>query len=484
MAASKTKASPPANRPASKVVDDSIFDERSVVFADAAGIDIGSEKHYVSVAEDRASPAVRTFGCFTTDINEMADWLTQCNIHHVVLESTGVYWIPTYQILTDRGFDVRLVDAHHAKNVPGRKTDVWDARWLRKLHTFGLLQGCFMPPKEVEEIRACWRHRANLLQSLSQHTLRMQKCLDQMNLHLHKVISDTTGVTGLRIIRAIVAGERDPATLASLRMEGVKHTEETFIKALTGNYQPEYIFILKQELACYDFFRSQIKECDQQLQECLAAVETRTPPTPPNAPARTDLGAEEAPKPRRVRPSKNAPEFDLHSELVRIAGVDITKIDGVSTMTFQTVLSECGPDLQSRFATEKHFGSWMGLSPNHQITGGRIHKRRTRKVKNRVAQALRVAASTLHHSKSALGAYYRRLQARVGAPKAITATGYKIARLIWRMFTYGTDYVDEGQAAYEKKVQERSLKALVKRATAMGYTLISSDTGEVLAPAA
>lgn len=464
-------------------VDDSIFDSKSVVYQDAAGIDIGSEAHYVSVPEDRAEPSVRTFGCFTTDIEAMAAWLTECRIQHVVMESTGVYWIPTYQILTDAGFHVRLVDARHAKNVPGRKTDVWDCKWLRKLHTFGLLQSCFLPPVEVEEMRGYWRHRATLLASASQYTLRMQKSLALMNVQLHTVLSDTTGVTGQRIIRAILAGERDPSKLAAYRHKGCKHSYETYVKALTGNYQPEHVFTLKQSLACFDFFQQQIAECDLQLQGCLATVEDREPPTPPEEPPAGSTTEAQSGKSRRERTSKNAPKFDLRIELIRIAGVDLTEIDGINTMTFQTIISECGPNLKSYFSTEKHFGSWLGLCPSNEITGGKVRKRRTRKVQNRVAQSLRVAAGTLHHSKSALGAFYRRLHGRVGAPKAITATAYKLARLVWRMLTYGKAYVDIGQAAYEKQTEERALKALTNRATSLGYSLVCKETGEILTSA-
>ena len=303
-----------------------------------------------------------------------------------------------------------------------------------------------------------------------------------MNVQLHKILSDTTGVTGLRILRAIAAGEHDPAKLAAYRHENVKHSEETYIKALTGNYRPEHLFTLKQSLACYDFFQQQIAECDQQLQECLAAVEDREPPSSVEPPA-AEAPQEEQSKTRPARPSKNAPRFDLRTELVRIAGVDLTEIDGISTMTFQTVLSECGANLKASFPSEKHFGSWMGLCPNNQITGGKVRKRRTRTVTNRVAQALRIAAGTLHHSKSALGAYYRRLHARIGAPKAITATAYKLARLVWRMLTYGKAYVDIGQAAYEKKTNERALKGLISRAASLGYSIVSHETGELLTPA-
>ena len=467
--------------PAQKKVDERIFETLSVLHLDAAGIDIGAETHYVSVPEDRADPPVRTFGCFTPDLVAMAAWLKECRITHVVMESTGVYWMPAYQILTEAGFDVRLVDAHHAKNVPGRKSDVWDCRWLRKLHTFGLLQGCFLPPQQISQMRTYWRHRATLVSSAAEQILRMHKSLEQMNIQLHKVLSDTTGVTGMLILREIVAGERNPKKLARHRQQGVKHSEETFIKALSGDYQPEHLFTLQQALACYDFLQQQLKECDQQLQQCLAAIQDKEGPKPPASSA----ASSEAPKPDNSLTNpvgyrrKNQPHFDLHSELVRIAGVDLEEIDGISTLTFQTIISETGTNL-SAFPSEKRFGSWLGLCPNHRITGGKVRSRRSRKVQNRVAQALRVAAQSLHHSQSALGAYYRRMRARLGAPKAITATAYKLARLVWRMMTYGKSYVDVGVAAYEKQTEERTLKALVKRANSLGYSLVATHTGEVL----
>jgi len=479
---SKKPVNPPGRKaPASKKLDDSLFETFEALHPNAAGIDIGAETPYVSVPEDRADPSVRTFGCFTPDLQAMAAWLKECRITHVVMESTGVYWMPAYQILTEAGFDVRLVDARHAKNVPGRKTDVWDARWLRKLHTFGLLSGCFLPPQEISELRTYWRHRATLVASAAEQILRMHKSLERMNLQLHKVLSDTTGVTGMRILREIVAGERDPSKLARHRQQGVKHSEETFIKALSGDYQPEHLFTLQQSLACYDFFQQQWKECDQQLQVCLAAMQDKEPPAPPSS----DGSAPQEGKPDNSLANpvlyrrKNQPHFDLHSELVRIAGVDLEEIDGISTLTFQTIISEIGTDL-SAFPSEKRFGSWLGLCPNHRITGGKVRSRRTRKVQNRVAQALRIAAQSLHHSKSALGAYYRRLHARLGAPKAITATAYKLARIVWRMMTYGKAYVDVGVAAYEKKIQERTLNALAKRASSLGYALVAVGTGEMV----
>jgi transposase len=482
-----TRTQKPPNRqgskaPGPKKLDDSLFETLPALHLNAAGIDIGAETHYVSVPDDRADPSVRTFGCFTPDLQAMAAWLKECRITHVVMESTGVYWMPAYQILTEAGLDVRLVDARHAKNVPGRKTDVWDCRWLRKLHTFGLLSGCFLPPQEITKVRTYWRHRATLVASASEQILRMHKSLEMMNLQLHKVLSDTTGVTGMLIIREIVAGERDPRKLARHRQMGVKHSEETFIKALSGDYQPEHLFTLQQSLACYDFFQQQLAECDQQLRQCLATIQDKEPPKPPSSGG----AAPPQSKSERSRSAgcsyrrKNQPYFDLHSELMRIAGVDLEEIDGISTLTFQTIISEIGTDFGA-FPSEKRFGSWLGLCPNNRITGGKVRSRRSRKVQNRVAQALRVGAQSLHHSQSALGAYYRRQRARLGAPKAITATAYKLARLVWRMMTYGQAYVDVGQAAYEKKTEERTLTALAKRASSLGFALVAVGTGEMVA---
>jgi transposase len=451
-------------------VTDQIFEKLDIIHPDSAGIDIGSETHYVAVPEGRANPSVRTFGCFTPDLEEMAAWLKDCRITNVVMESTGVYWIPAYQILSARGLDVQLVDARHSRNVPGRKTDVWDCRWLRKLHTFGLLRGCFIPSPDVREIRTYWRHRANLVESCSQQTQRMHKALEQMNLQLHKALSDVTGVTGMRILRAIVAGERDAHKLAAMCDRRVKATQETVVKALTGNYLTEHLFTLKQALDTYDFLHQQMQECDVQIKQCMARFEDKNngggePPSPPEE--------------KRIARRKNEPYLDLKSELTRIFGVDLTGINGISTMTAMVVLSECGPDL-SAFPSEAHFSSWLALCPNQQITGGKVRKSRTRNVNNRAADALRVAAQSLHHSDSALGAYLRRMAARHGMPKAITATAHKLARLIYFMVTRGLEFVQQSQTEYENQYRDRQLHSLQKRARTMGFTLVDMATGAVV----
>jgi transposase len=436
----------------------------------AAGIDIGSEEHYVAVPEDRDEEAVRCFKCFTPDLHEMARWLKHCGIETVAMESTGVYWIPVFQILEHYGLEVKLVDACRVKNVPGRKTDVLDCQWLQQLHTYGLLAGAFIPDKEISILRGYWRHRAGLVQSCSKQIQLMQKALIQMNLHLHKALSDITGVTGMAIIRAIVQGERDPKCLARMRQRGVKSSEKTIADALTGNWREEQLFILAQSLELYDIYQQKIAQCDLQVDQYMATLEAKADPK------------ELASKPKKrskTKRRKNEPHFDLRASLYRMTGVDLTLIDGIDAMTAQTIISECGFDM-SRFPTAKHFASWLGLCPNNRKTGGKVFKTKTRNVRNRAADALRLAAQSLHSSKSALGAFLRRLRTRLGAPKAITAAAHKLAILVYRMLKYGEDYVDKGQWYYEEKYRHRVVNNIKQRAKTMGYALVSLETGEVV----
>ena len=457
-------------------IDEHYFDNMDVVHRDVAGIDIGSEEHYVAIPEDRDPMPVRKFSCFTPDLNAMADWLAEHQVRYVVMESTGVYWIPTYQILSSRGFDVKLVDARHAKNVPGRKTDVWDCRWLRKLHTFGLLSGCFMPPPEIGPLRSYWRWRSGLVEACAQQIQLMQKALEQMNVQLHKVLSDVSGATGMRMLRAIAKGEHDPVTLARMKHPQVKKSDEEIAKALTGDYRPEHLFTLKQALETYDFYQRQILECDQQVQQYMARLDRKDKDDDSEG---TD--SESTPKQNRTSGyrRKNQPNFDAQGELKRITGVDLTRITGINETTAQTVISEIGTDV-SAFPTHKHFTSWMCLCPNHRITGGRVRSRKTRRSQNRVAHALRLAAQSLHNSKSALGAFFRRIKSRHGTPKAITATAHKLARLIYAMLKHGQEFVEQGQDAYEQQYKERTVKALQKQAATMGYSLIESATGALV----
>lgn len=434
----------------------------------AAGIDIGSTKHYVAVPAGLDKEPVRNFGCFTPDLHQMARWLRRCGIETVAMESTGVYWVPVYEVLERYGLDVKLVDARHVKNVPGRKTDVLDCQWIQQLHSFGLLFGAFIPEEGMGVLRSYWRQRAALVESCSKQIHLMHKALEQMNLQLHKVLSDVTGVTGMKIIRAIIAGEHDPVILACMRNSQVKSSEETIAKALTGEYREEHLFALKQALELYDVYQEKIAECDRQIEQHMQTFEAK------GNPEQIDSN----PGDKRKR-RKNEPFFDLGAQLCRITGVNLTRIDGIDVTTAQTIITECGIDM-SQFPTEKHFASWLGLCPNNRVTGGKVKRTKTKKVSNRAAQALRLAAHSLHSSKSALGAYYRRMRQRLGAPKAITATAHKLACRIYRVLKFGEEYVDEGQERYEQHYQARVLKNLKSRAQSMGFTLVSIQTGETV----
>jgi transposase len=440
--------------------------ELLVVNPNAAGIDLGADYHWVSVPEGRDALSLRRFACFTADLYELANWLKQCGIETVAMESTGVYWIPVFQILETQGFEVKLVNARHVQTVPGRKSDVLDCQWLRQLHSYGLLSGSFRPDDQICVLRSYIRQRDTLVKSAATHIQRMQKALTQMNVQLHRVISDISGTTGLAILRAIVAGERDLTKLAALKDCRIHATGEEIAAALTGDYRSELVFILAQELQLYDIFQVQIAACDQQIEQCLSQftdqVDVEQFPLPPT-------------KRRGKKQPGNAPNFDLRTHLYRISGVDFTQVDGLGVLTVLTLLSELGLDA-SRFPSAKHFASWLGLSPGSRITGGKRKSSKTRQVANRVATALRMAAQTLGRSHSALGAFYRRMQARMGAPKAITATAHKLARIFYQLWTSGQSYVDPGMAADEQKYQEQRVKNLKKKALDLGFDLVPKSS--------
>lgn len=428
----------------------------------AAGIDIGSEFHWVSVPKDRASECVRRFDCYTADLYALADWLAECKVETVAMESTGVYWIALFQILETRGFEVKLVNAHHVKTLPGRKTDILDCQWLQQLHSYGLLSGSFRPEDQICVLRSYIRHRDSLIKSACVHIQRMQKALTQMNVQLHKVVSDITGTTGMAIIRAIVAGERNPQVLAAKRHHRTKRPEAEIAAALNGDYRSEHIFVLQQELQLYDVYQAQIAACDHQIQECLAQFGDKV-----------NLNESPLPQPKhpRHKPQGNQPAFDLRTHLYRISGVDFTAIDGLGILTVQTIISEVGLD-PSRFPTVKHFTSWLGLCPCNRITGGKVKSSQTRLVVNPAANAFRMAAQTAGKSNSALGAFYRRLRSRLGTPKAITATAHKLARIFYRLWTSGGDYQDPGMDYYQQRYQERVINNLHKKAIALGFELV------------
>ena len=427
----------------------------------AACIDIGSEEHFVAVPEDRDEQPVRKFRCFTADLHALAQWLKACRIDTVAMESTGVYWIPLFQILETYGFEVKLVNARHVKNVPGRKTDVLDCQWLQRLHTYGLLSGSFRPEDQVCVLRSYWRHRDNLVRYASAHIQHMQKALTEMNIQLHKVITEITGVTGMRIIRAIVAGERNPLVLAGMKDRRIMSSTQDIVKSLEGDYRHEHLFALKQAIELYDFYHRQIEACDRQIEACLfqfdSKVDIETNPAPPS-------------KMGNRKPRRNEPQVDLHTQLYRITGVDFTRIDGLDVSSVQTIITEVGLNPGS-FPTDKHFASWLGLCPDNRITGGKVKSSKTRKVVNRAADAFRLAAQALHRSSSALGAYYRRMRAKLGAPKAITATAHKLSRIFYHLWKNGESYLDPGADYYEQRYKERVLKNIKAKAKQLGYAI-------------
>jgi transposase len=428
----------------------------------AAGIDLGADFHWVSVPAERDADCVRRFGCLTADLYAMATWLKTCGITTVAMEATGVYWVPVFQILETQGFEVKLVNARHVKTVPGRKSDVLDCQWLQQLHSYGLLAGSFRPDDAICVLRSYMRHRDSLIQQASGHIQRMQKALTQMNVQLHRVISDISGTTGLAIIRAIIAGERDLHKLAALRDFRIQASPDRIAAALQGDYRAELIFILQQELQLYEVYQNQIVACDAEIEQYLQQFEDQIDPTTtPLPPA----------KRRGKKQPGNAPQFDLRSHLYRITGVDFTQVNGFGALTVLTILSEVGLD-PSRFPSAKHFASWLGLCPGSRITGGKSKSAKTRTVKNRVATALRMAAQTLVRSQSALGAFYRRMKARLGPPKAITATAHKLARIFYHLWKSGQAFVDPGSNAYEQQYQARLVNNLKQKAKNLGFELV------------
>ena len=379
----------------------------------AAGIDVGAVSHFVAVPADRTEQPVQEFEAFTADLYRLAEWLAECGVETVVMESTGVYWIPLFSVLEERGFEVMLVDPRRIKNVPGRKTDVLDCQWLQQLHTYGLLSGAFRPEDEIRRLRSYLRQRAMLVEHAAQHVQHMQKALTQMNVKLHHVIRDITGKTGMDIIEAIVQGERNPRRLARLRDPRTKSDERTIAKSLQGHWRQEHLFELTQALELYRTYQAKIAECDLEIEAQLKRFEDRSDGEPPG------------PNGKR-RNQKNAPPFDVQGHLYRMTGVDLTRIDGVDTYTALKVISEVGTDM-TKWPSAKHFASWLGLSPHNRITGGKVISSKTKASANRAAAALRLAANALHRSDSALGAFLRRKKAHLGAPKAITATAHKLA---------------------------------------------------------
>jgi len=436
---------------------------RPILNPDTAGIDVSPYCMYVAVPPDRDPDPVRKFSAFTTDLRAIADWLKNCGIRSVAMESTGVYWIPLYQILSDEGFDVCLVNARHCKNVPGRKTDVCDAAWLQYLHSVGLLLASFRPAQEICAIRSIARHRETLIRQAGEQIQRMQKALDEMNLHLHHVIDDLTGKTGLAIVKAILAGERNPRILAKLREKNVKATPDVIEKALEGDYRPEHLFVLRQALESWGHFGSLIAQCDQQMERMTAAL-VSTVDTSAYVPVQKGK-------------SKNQPQGDWGRLLYGAFGVDLTAVPSINVATTLVLFTEIGTDW-SRFPSASRFASWLTACPDNETSGDKVLRRRTRRASQRLKRALRIAAQSLRQSKTALGEKFRRLRAHLGTPKALTAMAHALARILWYMVTHKTPYDESIFAENERKYQERRRKRVLKEARALGLQITEVNNCE------
>lgn len=421
---------------------------------DVAGIDIGSSEIYVAIPPDRTSESVRVFPTFTVDLLSLRDWLLENKIKSGSMESTGVYWIPLYDILENAGINVCLVNARHVKNVPGKKTDVLDCQWLQQLHSYGLLSPSFRPPEGIRQIRTIARQKDMLIQCRSSHILHMQKALHEMNIQLDNVLQDITGTTGLAIVRAIVAGVHDPHILAMHRDPRCRSTQETIEKSLDGTYLDEHLFELTQALELYDFYSNKITECENRLLELYK--EKPDSPDYPDSP---------------VPPKKIRNQSETWNELYRVCGVDLTRIDGVSVKTAQTIISEIGTDM-SKWPTFKHFASWLSLCPNNKITGGRVIATTKKKTTNRATTAFRIAAQSVHFSQSPLGAFYRHVASRSSASTAIKATAHKIARILYAMLKDHTEFISVDESQYEQQDKERLIRILYSKASKLGFALV------------
>jgi transposase len=449
---------------------------------DAAGIDLGATEIWVAVAPDRCQVPIRRFGAFTEDLMALVQWLLQCGIRSVAMEATGVYWIPLHQLLSDAGLRVCLVNARHVKNVPGRKSDVRDCQWLQYLHSVGLLSASYRPDQAVCQARSIYRFRQNLLNQGKQHLQHMQAALDQMNIKIHHVIDDLSGVTGMAIIEAILNGEREPLRLAQHRDRRIKATEETIAKSLEGDWRSEHLFVLKLAWENGRQVQEQIKKCDHQLMQYTRQLEVSTIVAKPIVPVKIvslnvepgvadlELALAVRPAKPRKKTSKNEPDGPWREELHRFFGVNLTLIPSISVLTGITLMTELGNDL-SAFKTAQHFSSWLCLCPDNDTSAGKVLHRSTRRSQNRVRQALRMAASSLHHDKSYLGDKYRRLRTRLGAPKAITAMAHQLARIIWYLITHQVAFDMSIFAALEQANQKRRLNRLNSAAHQMGYQL-------------
>jgi transposase len=433
----------------------------STVYPLAAGIDVGATAHVVAVPPDRDARPVRTFRTFSGDLHRLAQWLKEVGITTIAMESTGVYWVPVFEILEVDGFVVLLVNARDVKNVPGRKTDVNDAQWLQQLHQHGLLRGSFRPRDGVVRLRAYLRHRERLVEYAAAHIQHMQKALMQMNVQLQHVVTDITGVTGMRIIRAIVSGTHAPEKLAEYRDVRCAASPRTIAAALTGNYRLEHIFALRQAVELYDFHQAKIAECDVEIEAVLRRLNQER-----------EIPEKPLPEVRHAK-GRNEPRFDVRPALYILLGADLTQIHGFGPYTVLRLVAECGGDDMSKWPSTKHFASWLSLAPGNKISGGRLLSSKTRRSSNRAAALLRIAAVNIGRTQTALGAFYRRLAARTGKAKAVTATARKLAILFYKALRFGLTYQDPGTSYYEQRYRQRVLHNLQRRAQSLGLTLVA-----------
>ncbi|HEY3497721.1 MAG TPA: IS110 family transposase [Polyangiaceae bacterium] len=435
------------------------------VHARAAGVDVGSTFHVAAVSGEITESPVQSFKSFTADLHAMADWLRRHGIQTVAMESTGVYWIPLFEVLESHGFEVLLVNARDVKNVPGRKTDVNDAQWLQQLHEYGLLRGSFRPREDIAQLRAYMRQRDRMIEYAASHIQHMQKALMQMNVQLHHVVTDITGGTGMKIIRAIVAGESNPDVLARHRDTRCKESVETITAALSGNYRREHVFALRQALEFYDFYQTKIRECDREIEAVLDALNATRP-----APA-------DALPPVRHARGRNEPQFAVRELMHVMLGADLSQIHGLGPYTILRLVAECGDDM-TKWPTVKHFTSWLTLAPGNKISGGKLLSSKTRRSSNRAATLLRIAAVNVGRTSTALGAFYRRLAARTGKAKAVTATARKLAVLFYNAVRFGLRYTDPGAHYYEERYRQRVLHNLRRKAEHLGFALVEAPAAE------
>lgn len=432
-----------------------------------AGIDVGASELFVCIAKNSSEQEVRSFPTFTADLKRMIDWLKSSGVKSVSMESTGVYWIVPYEILEEAGFEVLLVNARFFKSVPGRKTDVQDCQWIQRLHSYGLLRGSFRPSQEIVQLRTYVRQRSRLFEMAATQVHLMHKALTQMNIQLNHAISNITGVSGLNIIRAILQGERDPKILANLSVNGCRKNIDKIAKSLEGNYRKEHLFALGQSHEAYEFFHRQIHQCEKTIEATLSSMQSESSLS--NIPTDNTASPDQK-RARKTQATRSPYGFNAPDAIKKITTTDLTTIPGIDANTAMKILSEIGTDM-SRWANVKAFVSWLGLCPGNKVSGGKILSSKTKPSDNRVAQALRLAAVSLHRSKTAMGAFLRRMRARLGAPKAITAVAHKLARVLYRMMTTGENYREAGENYYEQQYQARVIANLTKRAKELGFNL-------------